>query len=278
MGKMLSVLYVYFNTPRELRDSIHSVNNAAGGYPYEVVIIDNASVEKLPKLTSDIRVKIARNNKNYGYGKAMNQAAKTASGHLLLITNTDTIFTANSIKNMTDRIHKDGRIGVIGPQMTSKRGKVLQSYNGQPFLPDALFAFSFLNRLFPNNKFSNRYWLRNMDTKKENEVGFIGGACMMVKKSTFEKVRGFDERFFMYFEEADFCYRVRQLGYKVIYYPKAHVIHFIGRSSRDKKWMRKTFEESRFRFFQKYHGTFIAALGEGILRIINIPIGKLIRI
>ncbi len=273
---MLSVLYVYFNTPEELLDSTNSIKRAINSFPYEIVIVDNASTKKLPKLNSRISVKLIINTDNQGYGKAMNQAAKAAKGDILLIANTDTIFTENSIKLITERIKKNERIGVIGPQMISKSGRVLQSYNGQPFLPDALFAFSFINSFFPNNKFSKRYWLGDMDTKKENEVGFVGGACMVIKKSVFERAGGFDERFFMYFEEADICFRIKKLGYKILYFPDARVIHLIGRSTKDNKWIKKTFEESRFKFFQKYHGNLMAIMGECILRIMNFPIKKYI--
>lgn len=273
---MITIFYVYYNTPTELLHSLLSIPQAIGGLPCEVIIVDNASRKQLPTL-ENIRspISILTNKENKGYGPALNQGVRVSKGDYLLFVNTDTLFQEDAIVRLYQRIKRDKKIGVIGPQMRGRNGKVLQSYNGMPFLPDAIFAFSFLNRL-PKNKFSRRYWLSDMDVTKEQEVSFVGGACMMARREVFDRVGGFDERFFMYFEEVDLCYKIKKIGYKILYYPKARVIHLIGKSSRDKKWIKKTFEESRFKFFQKYHGTLEAILGEALLRILNAPIKKYI--
>lgn len=275
---MLSILYVHFNTPYDLARSIASIHSSARTVPYEIIIIDNASSQKPRVKIRSSSVKIIVNKINIGYGKALNQGVKIARGEYLLFVNPDTILHRDSIALLYKRIEDDSKIGVIGPQMTDKNGTVQQSYNGMPFLPDALFAFSFLNTLFPKNKFSRRYWLSDLDVTKEQWVSFVGGACMMVRREVFDMVGGFDERFFMYFDEVDFCYRVKQIGYKILCYPDAKVVHLVGRSSRDRKRIQKIFESSRFKFFQKYHGTAAALVGDGILRILNSPIRKLIRI
>lgn len=280
MGKFpfISIIYAYYNTPSEILRSIRSIDKAVRVISYEIIIVDNFSSKRLPKTLRYARsIKLLRNSTNLGYGTALNRGVKKAKGKYLLLVNPDTEFTNKSIESLFSRILRDETIGVIGPQMINQKKVILQSYNSYPFLPDALVVFSFVNKLWPNNYFSKKYWLYNLDITKESEVGFVGGACMMVRKSVFEKVGGFDEQFFLYFEEIDFCYRINSLGYKILYYPNSKIIHLVGRSTRDKFFIRKTFENSRFRFFRKYHGLFFAALGELILRVLNISAKDLMK-
>lgn len=213
---------------------------------------------------------IIENVENVGYGKAINQATKFAKGKYLLVLNPDTVCLKDSIYLMAERMKQDKEIGVIGPQQIDKKGNTLHSIGSMPRLPDALFALSFINRLWPNNPYSKKYWAKNVDRNKEQETETVGGAAMMFRKEIFDKVGGFDERFFMYFEEADICLRIKKHGYKILYYPQAKIIHLVGKSASNKKRIRKTFEASRFKFFQKYYGTPLALPSEFFLRISSI--------
>ncbi len=271
MDKSISIVYVYYNTLGEIAFSIRSIENAIDKLFYEIIIVNNNSPKPLPSfIKRDGSIKIIENIENYGYGKAVNQAAKIAKGEFLLVLNPDTICREGAIKLMVQRIKEDKQIGVLGPQQVDKRGRILHSIGSMPKLPDALFALSFINKLWPNNPYSKRYWAREVNRNKEQETETVGGAAMMFRKDVFDSVGGFDERFFMYFEEADICLRVRRLGYKVLYYPQAKIIHLVGKSTSDKKWIRKTFEDSRYKFFKKYYGTPIALVSEFFLRITSI--------
>lgn len=269
MKPILSIVFVYYNTPNEIVNAVKSISYAADNIRYEITIIDNASSEQIPLAIAKYKhVKIIKNDRNYGYGKAINQLVKSSSGKYVLLANSDIQFDKNAIKSMIDRIERNNQIGVVGPFVINEKGEKLQSISGMPFLPRALVIFSFLGKIWPTNIFYKNYHNEELDRTKEHEVDVVGGVCMLVRKSVFEKVGGFDERFFMYFEEADFCYRIKQLGYKIIYYPKAKIVHFLGRSTTNKKWIQGTFEQSRFKFFQKYHGTFLALLAEEVLRFL----------
>lgn len=264
----LSVIYVYYNTPEELKLSIESLKKACAKIPYEVIVVSNNSPKSIPKKIYDKpNVTIINNDTNCGYGKGLNQGAKIAKGEYLFLVNPDIIFKKEAIINLLKEIQRKPKIGVIAPQLIDEKGNVLQSISGMPYLPHSLFAFSFLGKIWSKNPFSAKYHNLNLDRNKEQEVDVVGGACMMIKKPLFYKVSGFDERFFMYFEEADFCFRIKKMGYKILYLPKAKVIHLIGRSSRNKEWIEKTFEQSRLKFFKKYHGLIPALLGEFVLRL-----------
>lgn len=266
--KIVSIIYVYYNTPNELTTSLNSIKKAAGKYSYEVIIVDNTSPKKLPtNLLKDKTLKVIHSTKNVGFGKAANLAAKKAKGQYLLIVNPDVIFHKNSIQRLIEEAKAEENLGALAPQQLGTRGNILQSIGGTPFLPDALFVFSFLNKLLPQNKYSKRYWRPELDRTKKQEVETLGGACILFPRKVFLKLKGFDTRFFMYFEEADICHRIRKLNLKLIYLPTAKVTHLVGRSTQDKKFIQKTFEESRYKFLQKYHGTILAAFSEFFLRL-----------
>lgn len=269
---MVSIIFVYYNTPRELIESLNSIKEAVRGYVCEVIIINNNSSVRVPaKAIKTLVTRFISNKTNVGYGRALNQGAKMARGKYLLLSNPDIIFQKGAISLMIKKLEENPAIGIIGPQFLDSKRRIRKVGADMPFLPQAIFPLSSLNNIFPRNIYSRRYYLNDFDGRKEMEVPVLCGACMMISKFFFNKVKGFDERFFMYFEEADICYRVTKAGFKILYYPYSKVIHFVGRSSDDKKWIEKTFEKSRYEFFKKYHGWLIGTIGESIIRLLNLP-------
>src|SRR5581483_2968456 len=262
---------VYYNTPNELVTSLKSLNSSiAKGYSYEVIIIDNASTKPVPasvKKTKNTRIFI--NSRNVGYGSAMNQAAKLAKGEYLLVSNTDVIYKKDSISILLEKISKDKKIGAIAPLLKNKDGNVQQSITDAPLLPKSLFLFSPLRNIWPVSHYVKQIHRIGTDMYKEQDVQVVSGACFVIRKEVFNKVKGFDERFFLYFEEADLCLRLKKKGYRIVFYPKSSVVHLKGRSEKNKVEIKKMFQESRFKFFEKYHGKFFALGAEFFLRFIN---------
>lgn len=264
---ILSIIFVHYNTPKEIIDALESVKNAVVNYSYEIIVVDNCSQQPLTNEISKFDVKIIKNKANMGYGRALNQGAKVAKGKYLLLSNPDVEFRQNSISIMIDKLREDNSVGIIGPQFLDLKNNIQMVGSDLPLLPQAFFAFSFLNKLLPGNYFSKKYFLLDFDRKTEKEIPALCGACFLVRKSVFQNINGFDERFFMYFEEADICKRINEAGFKVLYYPKAAVVHLVGKSSNNKVVIKKRFEESRYKFFKKYHNFILAILGEGFLRL-----------
>ena len=271
MKVTLSAIYVYYNTPNEIKKSVEILICSLRKISYEIIIIDNASFNEIPvELIGLTHVKIIKNSKNYGYGKGLNQGSKVAQGKYLLLLNPDIEFDRNSVGYLLDKLESNSEIGVIGPQLINKKGEILQSISGVPTLLQSLFVFSFFSKIWSNSSFLNKYHNLSLDRNKDQSVDVVSGACMMVRKLLFDKVGGFDERFFMYFEEADFCLRIKRLGCKILYLPKAKVMHLVGRSAHNKEWIEKTFEQSRFKFFKKYNGLIPAIFTEMLLRIFKL--------
>ena len=201
MKVTLSAIYVYYNTPNEIKKSVEILICSLRKISYEIIIIDNASFNEIPvELIGLTHVKIIKNSKNYGYGKGLNQGSKVAQGKYLLLLNPDIEFDRNSVGYLLDKLESNSEIGVIGPQLINKKGEILQSISGVPTLLQSLFVFSFFSKIWSNSSFLNKYHNLSLDRNKDQSVDVVSGACMMVRKLLFDKVGGFDERFFIYFE------------------------------------------------------------------------------
>lgn len=273
----VSIVYVYFNTPEELIQSVSSVLESSKGISLEIIIVDNNSPKKIPKaLESKRYIKIIKNKKNFGFGEGCNIGAKAARGEYLLFLNPDTLVHKGAIYEMLKTFNKK-KVGIVGPMMVDRNDDILPTISSFITFPGLLVVYSFLNTIFKNNPVSKRFWLYKVNREKEQRVDVLSGACLMLKKSIFEKVGGFDERFFMYFEEHDLCLNVKNAGLHAVFNPKAKIIHFIGKSLSDKKQIKKYFQESRFLYVKKYFGLKRAVISEFFLRYItssNIALGS----
>lgn len=261
----VSIIYVYYNTPRELSDSIRSVMRTCNKIKYQIIVVNNASPKKIPYTVLKNKKVLIVNSLNEGYGAGLNKGVEYSKSSNLILVNPDTIFLEEAIQKLTNKIRQKD-IGVVGPMMLSTKGEVLPTISGKASLKSIIYTTSFLNTLFPNNSESRKFWLKDLDRNLEQKVDVVSGACIAIKKKVFEKVGGFDTRFFMYYEETDFCMRVKRLGLSICYYPKAKIIHKIGASSRNKELIEKKFQESRFKFIKKYNGKMKALFAELFLR------------
>ena len=266
----LSIIYVYFNTPREILNSIKSLKEAVGKNTYEIIIVDNNSTKKIPRvLLHDKRVTIIKSKINGGFGYGCNLGAKSAKGEYILFLNPDTVLFEQSLVTMLKTFTDIKKVGVVGPLMVDRKDNNLPTINSFITFLRAIFAYSFLNRLFPNNPLSRKFWMKDVNRKKILKVDVISGACMLIKKNLFEKVGGFDESFFMYFEEQDLCFRIVKEGYKVIFNPNAVIRHSVGASLSDKKVIKRYFQKSRFLYLKKHQGILPAYFGELLLRFLT---------
>lgn len=271
MYKKISIIYIYYNTPNEILDSVSSLRKRINKEKHEIIIIDNNSPLPLPNsLIKDKNIIFIKNRENKGFGRALNQASKIARGKYIIFLNPDTIVQDNFIQKIVKKMDGDKKIGLLGVRYKNKKGEVIKSVSNFPTSKRLLFSFSLIFKIFPKNKIANEYWLNEFDYSREQEVSVVGGACMVVRRDVFKKIGGFDKQFFMYFEEADLSERIRKAGYKVIYYPKITIVHLVGKSSSDKVWIRKRFEESRYKFIKKYESKLRALITESMIRYVTL--------
>lgn len=252
----VSIVYVYYNTPKELLRSVSSLRKALNNVSYEIIIVDNSSPKKIPRSLSRHKTKIMVSDRNLGFGGGCNLGATKANGKYILFANPDTIFNERFIEPLLLEIKKM-RVGIVGPKMVRIDGGTLPTTSNfiTPF--NAFLKYTFLGRFFNGNVVS------------AGATDVVSGACFLIRRTVFSKINGFDERFFMYFEEQDICKRVAKVGYKTIYAPDSVVTHLVGRSLDDKTKIRSYFERSRYMYFKKHFGVLVAFLLESLLRILT---------
>jgi GT2 family glycosyltransferase len=251
----LSVIIVNWNVRDLLRTCLHSLKDLAPDS--EVIVVDNAScdgsVEMLRAEFPDVRV--IANATNAGFGAANNQALKESSGRYVLFLNPDTEVRPAAIQRLLAFVDQRPRAACVGPMLLNPDGSVQSSRRGFPRLSTFLVESTVLQRYLKGLPSLRRFYRSEAATDGPQQVDWLVGACLLVRRSALDEVGPFDERFFMYSEEMDLCYRLRQAGYEVWYVPEAEVIHHEGASSRQDLFRRNVhFHESRYRFFEKHHG------------------------
>lgn len=229
----LSVVIVSYNVKSYLLNCIRSVQKSAQKIPTEIIVIDNASADQSAEAVSRefSDVILIKNEVNRGFGAACNQGLEIAKGNYLLILNPDTLVEENAFEKLLGFADENPDAGLIGCKILNEDGSLqLACRRSFPTPWIAFTRLSGLSKLFPKSSLFSRYNLTFLDENKPYEVDAISGSFMLLSRSAYEKTSGFDERFFMYGEDLDLCFRVKQGGFKVVYRPEASIIHFKGKS------------------------------------------------
>jgi N-acetylglucosaminyl-diphospho-decaprenol L-rhamnosyltransferase len=253
----LSVIIVNYNVKYFLEQCLHSVLQAIDAIAAEVLVIDNdssdGSVEYLRPLFPS--VKFIGSKENLGFGKANNLGLKEAAGEYVLFLNPDTIVPEDCFTKCISFLDTNKQAGAIGVRMLDGSGGFLpESKRSFPTTSTAFYKAIGLSALFPNSTTFNKYALGYLDDKKDHPVDVLAGAFMMVRKNLLDKTGGFDEQFFMYGEDIDLSYRLKQTGYNNWYFSGTSIIHFKGESL--KKWSSnhvKVFYEAMMVFVRKHY-------------------------
>jgi GT2 family glycosyltransferase len=266
----LSVILVNYRSRKELLGCLSSIFKQRVDFSFEVIVVDNdepPTVRKALK-TKFPQVKYFVAGKNLGFGAGCNLGAKKAQGNLLFFLNPDTIVFPSALEKLVKflKVHRD--VAVVAPLLLDKNNEVYPLQGTGKLTPlSAIFAFSFLNKIWPKNPFSKKYWLSDWDKKNIREVIVVPGTAFLIRKEIFEKIGGFDENFFLYFEESDLCKRVKEAGGKIFFEPKAKLIHLWTRRKRRSQKNKMIFQASRYYFFKKHYGCLPAIMVEFFLRI-----------
>jgi N-acetylglucosaminyl-diphospho-decaprenol L-rhamnosyltransferase len=229
----------------------------------EVIVVDNASsdntVEMLRAEFPDVRV--IANTENAGFTHANNQALAVAQGHCLFLLNPDTELRAGALQTLYDYAETHPRVGIIGPQLFYGDGTRQPSRRRFPTVVTAFLESTKLQQWFPHHRVLTRYYMLDTRDDETQEVDWVNGSAMFVQRAVYDQIGGFDEEFFMYSEELDWCYRAKRAGWQIVYLPTAQVTHYEGKSSGQTVAARDIhFHSSKIRFFRKYHGAFVAEI------------------
>lgn len=257
MKPNVSIIIVYYRAKEELMSCLSSIAKSQQKVSYEVIVVDNDERQTIEKELKQRypSATYVRSPGNIGFGAGNNMGAKHASGKYLLFLNPDTLVLNNAIETLAHSLKQEKKIGIITPQLLGEDRHIdLLQCTGSLTPTSGLVAHSILNKLSPNNPISRKYWMLEWGRRTKREVEVVQGAAFMVKKSLFDDLGGFDEKFFMYFEESDFCLRVRKKGWKIVFEPKAKIVHFGKRSTKDRRKALKIFKKSRSYYFKKHFG------------------------
>lgn len=252
----VSIVIVNYKVPEYLRETLRSVYQAEGGNDAEIIIVDNASGDNSRELiTGEFPlVRWIQLKHNIGFGKACNVGVQYASGTYILLLNPDTMISRNTLTMAINCLETHPEIGLIGPKILNPDGTLQASCKrGFPTPAGSFFHVTGLSRLFPKSKLFGSYNLTYLDPDVSAEVDAVSGSCMLLSREHFKQVGGFDERFFMYGEDLDLCYRIRESGRLVWYFPETQIIHRKGKSSAKSLFRsRIAFYEAMMLFSRKY--------------------------
>jgi GT2 family glycosyltransferase/lipopolysaccharide/colanic/teichoic acid biosynthesis glycosyltransferase len=231
----VSVIIVNYNVRDFLHQSLLSIQKALKGIHSEIFVIDNASDDGSAEMVRRRfpRVQLIANTANLGFAKANNIALKKARGKFLLLINPDTIVQEDTIRVMVEFLKNHPEVGLAGCKILNPDGSFQPACRRGFPTPWVAFAKIFgLSRLFPKTKLFGKYNLTYLSTEETYPVDAVSGSFMMVRKEIFEQVGGLDESYFMYGEDLDWCYRIRQAGWRIFYVHSTQIIHYKGESTR----------------------------------------------
>lgn len=199
----------------------------------QVVVVDNGSEDGSLDLLreQDPDARVVASATNLGYGAGVNRGLRHCSSELVLVTNPDVVARPGSVAALVSAITDDDRVAIAGPRVEDPHGRLYPSARSFPSILEA-FGHGFLGLVAPKNSFSRRYQLLDWDHQARRAVDWVSGSCFLARRSALLALSGFDERYFMYSEDVDLCWRARQAGLGVVYEPTAVVTHIQGVSTR----------------------------------------------
>ena len=252
----LSVVIVSYNSRDELDRSLASVAPAADGLSTETIVVDNASgdgsADHVRAAFADVRV--IANEDNRGFSQACNQGLAASSGDHVLFLNPDTVCRPGSLTALVQRLRGDPGIGAIGPRLLAADGTPSRSCFRFHTLWRPTLHLPVL-RWISGERLALHYPPEHPSIRDGGSVDWISGACLLARRAALEQVGGFDERYFMYFDDTDLCHRLAATGWGIVYAPDVEVIHHGAQSSK-RVWGRMLVEMQRSRlvYLSKHHG------------------------
>jgi len=245
---MISVIIINYNTRAMTLRAIDSFINHAGGFNYEIILIDNNSDEKISDADSrDRQIKYIQNRENAGFAKAINQGIEAAAGDYILLLNSDALVEEGIIETMLAYLKNNNQAVIIGPKFIYPDGKNQISSGKFPSFWREFFRLSSLHRILPFSSF-------NKDFIAVKSLDWVSGGCMLIKREVIEQIGRFDEGYFFSFEDMDFCRRAKEKGWQVIYYPLVKVIHYHRFSSGGRRAAKAIkMERDSFNYYFKKH-------------------------
>ena len=236
--KELSIIITAYKKAELLELCIDSIQKNIGQeIDYEIIVVDSQTEESTVDLMRDkfSGLKFFDNKENQGFGRLVNQGLKYATGKYLFIINHDIIIKGSAVQDLLNFIKKSKNVGIVGPKLINFDGRTQPSAFKFYSWKTIVYRRTFFGRFAFAKKYLDKFLLKNeLKENKILDVDWLMGSAMMTSKDAVDKVGGIDVRFFMYFEDVDWCRRFWEAGYRVVYNPNITVAHYHGRASGNK--------------------------------------------
>lgn len=259
----LSIIIINYQTYELSKQTINSILDKDYEFDYEIILVDNDSKDNsYEKLKSNFNeeinknlIKLIVNDKNQGFAIANNIAIKIAKGNFILLLNSDTIVEKGAIEDTLNYIKLHDDVGAIGCKLLLCDGTLDKACKRSfPNPQNAFYRVFGLSKLFPNNEKFQEYNLSYLDDDGVYEVDCLVGAFMLIRMKTIHEIGLLDEDFFMYGEDIDLCYRIKEAGWKIVYYGKSKIIHLKGSSSKKRRFkLIYEFYRAMYLFYNKHY-------------------------
>ena len=255
-GKInLSIIIVNWNVRDLLQKCLTSIYKNSQGIFLEVFVVDNASSDSSAEMVRQDfpQAKLIESEENLGFAKANNLAIKQSKGQFILLLNPDTEILPNSLQNMVKFMEANKDCGVAGCKILNPDKTLQPSVRRFPTLYSQIIVLTKLHNFFP--RLIKKYLALDLNYEKVQEVDQVMGAFFLIKREVLDKVGFLDEKFYIWFEEVDFCKRTKDVGFKILYTPEVEIIHHGGQSFKQvlsyKK--QKIFNKSLARYFKQHY-------------------------
>lgn len=270
----VSIIIVNYNTKDLISNCLKSIFEQTVEVKFEIIVVDNASIDGSQQLLKNNfpNILLIESPENLGFGKANNLGAKHAKGKYLFLLNSDTELIENSIKFLIEYFEqeKEIKLGAVGCKLVNKNLDPQASFGNFPSIYQELFEYG-LRKIF------NSYYNKKLSIGilgEENcirAVDYLSGADILIQKKIFDSINGFDEDFFLYYEETEMCFRLKKRGYEIIWNPLTKIIHIEGASSKNNNFNNylklRQYYKSKFLYYKKCHGIYYAKF----VKFITVP-------
>ncbi len=226
MGRTLSVIVVTYNSGPMVLDCLRSALEDDSAGDAEVIVVDNASDDGTPDLIARAfpHIRLIACEENRGFAAGVNRGLQVADGRYILLLNPDVAVHLGALGEMVGFLDENPPVGIVGPRTYDSDGEIALTARPPYSVATVLWQYLGLSRLFPY-LLNGRYRAMCESYAEPFEVGWVQGSCLMFRREVYEQIGGFDEGFFLFAEEADFCDRARVAGWRVFYLPSAAVTH-----------------------------------------------------
>jgi GT2 family glycosyltransferase len=241
---IVSIVIVSFNAADDLARCLASLPAAAPSTPHEIVVVDNGSTDDSVGVARRApRVRLIETHANVGFARASNIGMRETTGVNVLLLNSDTVVPAGALDRLVSALGRHPDVAIVGPRLVDASGRA---------------ELSFGRMIGPLNELRQKRLARggavDAMTRHQHYPDWVSGACLLVRRADAEAVGGFDERFFMYTEDVDFCAAIRARGRRVLFVPEVEVVHLRGRSTAAAPAAtEQAYRRSRIAFYEKHH-------------------------